>query len=630
MNKDCLGPNVERRRILSGELRQSLSNIVNAVVLDDTGEWKLNLVEQIFQLLQPSFDSVINHSVPATATVKSEEHNSGKPKFELGPSDSSSDLTFCKPMGSSSHFEQGVSSDVGVQVDLANLGSLPVYDPSNDKPDAVTLNTLITRLKTTGIAWQDFANMKDKEIVELLNMGYMKQRELESKLGSDLVRAVSLRRMHISSSSNIALNELPFKQFDYSVVSGACCENVIGYVPIPTGVAGPLVVNGRRYLIPLATTEGALVASTNRGCRAITESGGVTARVYKDAMTRAPVVQLENAIKALELKEWLEDASNFAELKKVFDATSNYARLQRLDADPNGRLLYIRFEAKTGDAMGMNMVSKGVSAVMTNIKQRFPSVKLISLSGNYCVDKKACALNWIKGRGKSLVSEAVIPSAVVRNILKTDVDSMCRLAESKLLIGSSMAGTIGGWNAHAANIVAAIFIATGQDAAQVVSSSMCMTTFEKTSLGDLYISCNMRCLEVGTVGGGTILPAQKACLKMLGCAGANRQSAGDNSKRLAEIICGAVMAGELSLMAAQCSDDLIKSHLKLNRSSRVLQKVDISPKSLVPPVRQRCCSDEAEAAIKLPSPEKTFEVSVRDKSNPKKKVQIEATCSNLL
>ncbi|VDM29058.1 unnamed protein product [Toxocara canis] len=162
----------------------------------------------------------------------------------------------------------------------------------------------------------------NKEIVQLMNLGHVKQRELESKLGADLMRAVHLRRLHISSSANVRLEDLPFRQFDYSIVSGACCENVIGYVPLPTGIAGPLIVNGRRYFIPLATTEGALVASTNRGCRAVTESGGAIVFVYKDAMTRAPVVQLESAAKVLELKRWLEDATNFEELKRAFDATS--------------------------------------------------------------------------------------------------------------------------------------------------------------------------------------------------------------------------------------------------------------------------------------------------------------------
>ncbi|VDN22181.1 unnamed protein product [Gongylonema pulchrum] len=208
--------------------------------------------------------------------------------------------------------------------------------------------------------------------------------------------------------------------------------------------------------------EGALVASTNRGCRALFESGGAIARVYKDGMTRAPVVQFESTLKALEMKGVLESPDCFRELKDVFDATSSYAKLQRLEADVCGRLLFIRFEATTGDAMGMNMVSKGVNCVLSHLKKKYPEMEILSLSGNYCVDKKASAINWIKGRGKSVVSEATIPAAVIQSVLKTTVDAMVRLGQAKLMIGSSMAGTVGGWNAHAANVVAAIFIATGQ------------------------------------------------------------------------------------------------------------------------------------------------------------------------
>ncbi|VDN23559.1 unnamed protein product [Gongylonema pulchrum] len=201
---------------------------------------------------------------------------------------------------------------------------------------------------------------------------------------------------------------------------------------------------------------------------------------------------------------------------------------------------------------------------MSHLKKKYPEMEILSLSGNYCVDKKASAINWIKGRGKSVVSEATIPAAVVQSVLKTTVDAMVRLGQAKLMIGSSMAGTVGGWNAHAANVVAAIFIATGQDVAQLVSSSMCLTVMEKTELGDLYISCSMRCLEVGTVGGGTVLPAQRACLQMLGCSPPTSVP-GECSTRLAEIVCATVMAGELSLMAAQCSNDLVRSHIRLNR-----------------------------------------------------------------
>uniref|UniRef100_A0A914ZNA5 3-hydroxy-3-methylglutaryl coenzyme A reductase n=1 Tax=Parascaris univalens TaxID=6257 RepID=A0A914ZNA5_PARUN len=607
-------------------LYERLSKVINTALIDDSGEWRLRLLEEIFRAISPllkQFESTLNIN-----------QSSNKPTFIIGPSDSIDDLSFRFTEGEISPTRSYISRESSLcnaqsQVDLANLGPLPYQRV--EQLDKAAISSLVKKLKTTNISSEDFANMEDKEIVQLMNLGYVKQRELEGRLGSNLLRAVSLRRMHISSSSKIPLEDLPFRQFDYSLIRGACCENVIGYVPMPTGIAGPLIVNGRRYFIPLTTTEGALVASTNRGCRALTESGGVIVRVYKDAMTRAPVVQLESAVKALELKHWLENPGNFEGLKRTFDATSNYARLQRVEADPIGRLLFIRFEAKTGDAMGMNMVSKGVNMVMTTLKKEFPGMEILSLSGNYCVDKKACALNWIKGRGKSVVSEAVVRASVVHNVLKTDVDSMCRLAEAKLLIGSSIAGTVGGWNAHAANVVAAIFLATGQDAAQVVSSSMCLTSMEKTKLGDLYVSCNMRCLEVGTVGGGTILPAQRSCLEVLGCAGADKANPGGNAKRLAEIICATVMAGELSLMAAQCSDDLIKSHLRLNRSTRNLYSADmLSETPSVSSVRQ-CSSDDPTPGIQLSATNSRLNVSLHSKGGTSDRtIRVDTNCSNIL
>jgi len=188
------------------------------------------------------------------------------------------------------------------------------------------------------------------------------------------------------------------------------------------------------------------------------------------------------------------------------------------------------------------------------------------------VDKKASAINWINGRGKSVVAEAVVPGVTVRSVLKCDVHEMVKLANAKLQVGSSSSITIGGWNAHAANVVAAIFLATGQDAAQVVSSSMCSTQLNATNENDLRITCTMKCIEVGTVGGGTILEPQKTALRILGCEGSNSTEPGANARRLSQIICGTVLVGELSLLAAQCSNDLVRSHMKLNRSSRDLAK----------------------------------------------------------
>ncbi|MCL4151571.1 UNVERIFIED_CONTAM: hypothetical protein GTU68_035337, partial [Idotea baltica] len=246
-------------------------------------------------------------------------------------------------------------------------------------------------------------------------------------------------------------------------VQGTCCENVIGYVPIPVGVAGPLKVNGQEYMIPLATTEGALVASTSRGCKAISLSeDGARSFVFKNGMARGPVVELPSAEKAIEVYKWIEQDSNFALLRDAFNSTSSFARLKRIQVFPVARQLFIRFVATTGDAMGMNMVAKGTEAALSALKEVFPELVNISISGNVCTDKKPSAINWICGRGKSVVCEATLPSSVVRSVLKTTSDKLVETNQKKNHVGSSIAVSIGGNNAHAANIIAAIFIACGQ------------------------------------------------------------------------------------------------------------------------------------------------------------------------
>lgn len=176
-------------------------------------------------------------------------------------------------------------------------------------------------------------------------------------------------------------------------VMGACCENVIGYVPVPVGIAGPLLLDGRRLYVPMATTEGCLVASTNRGARALLNCG-VTTRVVADGMTRGPVVSFPSLARAYEAKEWMQLPENFEKLKASFDASSRFARLTRLNVRIVGRYLYIRFVAFTGDAMGMNMLSKGTEFALQAIKENFADMNIISLSGNFCSDKKAAAVNW--------------------------------------------------------------------------------------------------------------------------------------------------------------------------------------------------------------------------------------------
>lgn len=335
-------------------------------------------------------------------------------------------------------------------------------------------------------------------------------------------------------------------------------ENMIGTTQIPLGYAGPVRIDGSaakgEFLVPLATTEGALIASISRGMSVINDGTGVVARVFGDAMTRAPVMQVNDLAHAEQVMDWID--SNMDAIHEAVGSTTSHGKLIRIDKYPNGRNLYLRFAFSTGDAMGMNMATIASEAVCRLI-EKSTGAKMISVSGNMCSDKKPAAINMINGRGKTVVAEARIPKEVVERRLHAKSSAIVETNTRKNLIGSSMAGTLGA-NAHAANMVAALFIATGQDPAQVVGASMTITTCEDID-GDLYICVRMPTLEVGTVGGGTRLPCQKEALSMMDCLGA------DKARKLAEIVAATVLAGELSTLAAQAAGQLGSAHAALGR-----------------------------------------------------------------
>jgi len=427
----------------------------------------------------------------------------------------------------------------------------------------------------------DLTNATNEDILAMLNSGEIKDYQLEKKLG-DCERAVAVRRMLYSQlfeAGNTNENEdqarrcplelIPYTGYNYDKVFGANCEIVIGYVPIPLGVVGPLVLNGEPIYIPMATTEGCLVASTNRGCKALSTAGGVSAIVLKDAITRAPCVRMPSAMRAAALKLWVSQPENYLELEQAFNSTTNFGRLAGLEATVAGRNVYLRFSCMSGDAMGMNMVSKGCLKAIEVLEREFPDLVLIAISGNMCTDKKPAAINWILGRGKSIVVESIVPESIVKSVLKSSVHDMIETNRQKNLIGSAMAGSVGGFNAHAANIVTAVYLATGQDPAQNVESSNCLTLMELADDGkSLHVSVTMPSVEVGTVGGGTHLPAQAGCLDLCGVRGAAKgpnAQPGDNARKLAQIVGGAVLAGELSLIAALAANHLVRSHMEHNR-----------------------------------------------------------------
>jgi len=415
--------------------------------------------------------------------------------------------------------------------------------------------------------------------------------KLEDILG-DTSKAVDVRRRLIAEDNENARSvlKLPAAEGDfatdefYNKVHGANCENVVGYLPVPVGVIGPLRVNDEEFYVPMATTEGALLASASRGARAIEKSGGAYAKVMRDSMTRSPVVELPTAMAAIEFAQYIEDPQNLETFKGYFSNTTNFGRLEDIKATVAGRYCFLRMSASTGDAMGMNMVGKGCNEILENVLRDVPSAKLVALSSNMCTDKKPSAMNWVNGRGKSVVCEVTIPKDVVENVLKTTIPDLVKVNTIKNLVGSSLSGSIGGNNAHSSNLVTAFFIATGQDPAQNVVSSNCMVIMEPLNDStELHVSVTMPSIEVGTVGGGTSLHSQKACLSMLGVAGASRENPGENSKKLAEILSATVLAGELSLNAALASNNLISAHMDLNRkpASAESQSTNESPQNSV-------------------------------------------------
>ena len=368
---------------------------------------------------------------------------------------------------------------------------------------------------------------------------------------------VDARRRAVEQLTETKLDNISSYPFEPSAAASNV-ENMIGVVQIPLGFAGPVTVNGDHavgpFIIPLATTEGALIASVSRGMSVITAAGGAMVKGFSDGMTRAPVFRVKGVDHAAQVMRWADE--NSVAIQNAVKSTTSHGELIQIEYFPNGRSLHMRFTFSTGDAMGMNMATIASEAVCRLICEN-TGAELVSVSGNMCTDKKPAAINMICGRGKTVIAEATIPKDIAEQKLHAPVHSIVETNTRKNLIGSAMAGSLG-FNAHAANMVAAIYLATGQDPAQVVEASETMTVCEEVD-GDLYISVRMPAVEIGTVGGGTKLPAQSEALSMIDCKGAGK------ALKFAELVAVTVLAGELSTLGAQAAGHLGKAHADLGR-----------------------------------------------------------------
>ncbi len=379
--------------------------------------------------------------------------------------------------------------------------------------------------------------------------------------------SVKARRDAVENVTGKPLKQIGNHVLDETVAAARHCENMIGAVQVPLGIVGPLRVHSvttgveQEYLVPLATTEAALVASVNRGVKAITESGGAKVMSERVGPTRGPVFRVESIEDGISFEQFLEN--QFPELQRVAEETSHHLKLKQYFVRGAGKYRYVRFVFDTQDAMGLNMVTIATQAMVVYIETK-TGIPCTDISGNYCVDKKPSWQNVINQRGLPTHAEITLSSETISGILKTTPEAIYESWLAKCMLGSAMSGSMA-FNAQFANILAAIFLATGQDIAHVSEGSVGFTTTELISGPSdkaLYVSIYLPDLLVGTVGGGTALGPQQEALGLLGVAGG---ADGKNALRFAEIIGATVLAGEISLLASLAEGSLARAHAQLAR-----------------------------------------------------------------
>lgn len=367
------------------------------------------------------------------------------------------------------------------------------------------------------------------------------------------------RRRFLKEQAGVDLDNVGRYSIDVSMLPGNI-ENFIGVAQVPLGVAGPLLINGEHakgeFYVPLATSEGTLVASYNRGMKMLRAAGGVKTTVSDDAMQRAPVFIFGDAREAREFGKWI--TANFASIKEHAETSTRVGKLVDIEQYAASRFLFLRFNFTTGDAAGMNMVSKATKIACDWIREVHPKVQHYYLESNFATDKKTSQINLLHTRGKHVTAEATMPGKLMQQMMRSDVQMFYR--GRQIINLASMLSGVNNNGAHSPNAITAMFIATGQDVANVVESSAAAVYAEIMPNGDYYYSITIPSLIVATYGGGTGLTTQRECLELLGCYGEGKVS------KLAEIVAATVLCGEMSLGGAIASEEWVEAHDRFGRN----------------------------------------------------------------
>ena len=387
-------------------------------------------------------------------------------------------------------------------------------------------------------------------------------RSTEDDYSEDIVRQ---RQDFVEQQTPAKLEHTRRFSFEPADMAGNI-ENLFGVAQIPVGLAGPLLVNGEHaqgeFYVPMATVEGTMLASYNRGMKVIRESGGVTTTVSGEAMQRAPVFVFPSAREARDFGLWLRE--NFARIKEVAESTTSVGKLNEIEQYHAHNMIFTRFDYSTGDAAGQNMTSKATFVACEWIRREVDSISHYLLSGNFDTEKKTSSVNMLKGRGRRVTAEITIPRDVMIENLRITPPQMHYgqgISTMSAFLSSSSNNA-----AHPANGLAALYLATGQDIANIGESNQCTTYNKVTRDGDYYFSITFPALIVATHGGGTALPTQRECLEIMDCFGPGK------ALKLAEIAAALTVAGELSLGAASRIDhktrknEWVDAHEKLGRN----------------------------------------------------------------